>query len=285
MFLLFVGGLLSLAPIASYCLFLVVLNRREQPTLIPGAWDFAGVLFAVSGLLCVLGPCILSSFQANWREFWLSGSFVELAALERRQWIFWIALYLGYFALVTTGSAAMLWRRRRVTSLYQIEYEEAAAALARVLARLGLRGFHSANGLVIGVEARLHPTAMALAQAETPRSGDGNRSPRLEVGNGARAPASAEGNIGFGNDFLPTLEIALEPFHTLSHVSLVWCRGAASPLRYQIEAELSREIRHIHRDPNLASYLFLLATCFLFFIVFFGLFQIAYALFVTTRTL
>src|SRR5262249_8831720 len=49
LYLLLVGILVCLFPLALYCLFLAWLHQRPQPTLMPGRWDFVGVLVALSG--------------------------------------------------------------------------------------------------------------------------------------------------------------------------------------------------------------------------------------------
>src|SRR5262245_51729153 len=80
LYLLLVGILICLFPLALYFLFLAWLHQRPQPTLMPGRWDFVGVLVALSGFLLVGGPGVLAmaAMQFRFRE----GSFAEL----RDQW-------------------------------------------------------------------------------------------------------------------------------------------------------------------------------------------------------
>ncbi len=51
---------LFLFPLAVYCSVLGLVNRRLQPLMISGVWDFVGVLCATSGFLLFVGPYLLS---------------------------------------------------------------------------------------------------------------------------------------------------------------------------------------------------------------------------------
>ena len=55
--------LVFLFPLAIYCLIVSLLNRRPRPVMVSGTWDFAGVLFAVSGFLLLGGPVMLTSLS------------------------------------------------------------------------------------------------------------------------------------------------------------------------------------------------------------------------------
>ena len=71
-----------LLPFSIYLLLLGNLNRRPHPVLVPGTWDFAGVLFAASGFLLVVGPAVISSGSEGWRMFWLFGARAGLPAVD-----------------------------------------------------------------------------------------------------------------------------------------------------------------------------------------------------------
>jgi hypothetical protein len=51
--------IVSLFPLAVYCLILAGINRRDRPLVVRGVWDFAGVLAALSGILLWTGPVLL----------------------------------------------------------------------------------------------------------------------------------------------------------------------------------------------------------------------------------
>src|SRR5437868_14072259 len=58
--LLFLPILAVLTPIAVYCWVLAAINRRDRPTLVSGIWDCVGLLVALSGILLVVGPVLLT---------------------------------------------------------------------------------------------------------------------------------------------------------------------------------------------------------------------------------
>src|SRR2546425_834050 len=88
--------------------------------MVSGPWDFAGVLFAASGILLLGGPAILTGLHEQWRLTWLLGQTRFLREIAD-SWDFWISLWLVYFAVVASGSAVVLWQRRQVTSIYNVE--------------------------------------------------------------------------------------------------------------------------------------------------------------------
>src|SRR5262245_36772142 len=75
LYLLLVGILVCLFPLALYFLYLAWLHQRPQPTLVPGRWDFVGVLVALSGFLLVGGPAVLTLAAMRFR--FREGSFAE----------------------------------------------------------------------------------------------------------------------------------------------------------------------------------------------------------------
>ena len=90
-------------PLAIYLLVLGHINRQPRPLIISGIYDFAGLLFAVSGFLLCGGPAVLSSLNERWRMFWLLGE-GRLAGLGMAQH-FSLVLALFYFVVVVAGSA------------------------------------------------------------------------------------------------------------------------------------------------------------------------------------
>src|SRR5260370_11444377 len=124
-------------PLAVYCLILSVINRRRHPVIVAGSWDFAGVLFAASGFLLLGGPAILTGLHEQWRLAWLLGQTRYLQGIGEN-WSFWITLWLLYFAVVGSVSVFVLWRRRTLTSIYNIDPAVLAEVLTLVFDRLGL---------------------------------------------------------------------------------------------------------------------------------------------------
>jgi hypothetical protein len=124
-------------PLACYCLLLAHVNRGRHPALIPGTWDFAGILFALSGFLLVGGPAVLTGFYEQWRMSWLLGETRFLQGIGE-QWYFWLALWVVYFAFVFSGAAFLLSGRRNTTSIYNINPGVISEVLKQVVSSLGL---------------------------------------------------------------------------------------------------------------------------------------------------
>src|SRR5262245_39222458 len=62
-----------LFPVTIYLVLLGMLNRHRSPVVVPGPWDFAGVLFAASGFLLVGGPSVLAGVGDRWRIVRIAG--------------------------------------------------------------------------------------------------------------------------------------------------------------------------------------------------------------------
>jgi hypothetical protein len=138
-------------PLAVYLLLLGFLNRRRHPLLVSGVWDCVGLLFAASGFLLFGGPAILSGLNERWRMFWLFGRPGVSARSPDGGWQFWVFLSVLYFVGVVAGCAAMLWRRRRTTAVYNAESWVVERALSQACEHLGLSPVRSGNVYLFGI--------------------------------------------------------------------------------------------------------------------------------------
>jgi hypothetical protein len=136
-------------PLAIYCLTLAYVNRSQHPVMVRGTWDFAGVLFALSGFLLLGGPAILNGLYEDRRTAWAQGKPEVLPGLEALPWIVWAAVWLGYFTAVVGVAGWQLWRRRNLTCVYNVEPAAFDLALAKTFEHLGLAGTRTANRVVI----------------------------------------------------------------------------------------------------------------------------------------
>lgn len=223
-------------PLALYCLVLTALNRKRHAVLMPGPWDFAGVLFAASGFLLFGGPAILTGMYEQWRLSWLLGQARYLQGIGE-DWHFWVRLWLGYFALVVVIAAVVLWRRRAQTSIYNVDPEVLINVLPQVMERLGLEWVPSGpSGLLLRyrpVPPNSHP------QPKGPRSG-------------SLVPGETSSDH-------PWSQLVVEPFPAMHHVTLHW-RAHEPALRPQIEMELAKALAQIPTQPNsLAGWLLLIS--------------------------
>ena len=214
-----------LVPLALYLLLLGWVNRQPRPMFVSGPIDFVGVLFAASGFLLVGGPAALSAANENWRMFWLLGETASPAegALEapRQAWMIVAGLY---FVVVVAVCAVVLWRRRAITCVYNVEPAAVDSALAEACARLGLAPIRSGGLYVFGLSAGpgevRHPEGIQAPHVR-PRSG--------------QAPVRSEEYGGQSG----ILEV--EPFEAMKHVTLRW-EPADTPLRAAVEGELERRL-------------------------------------------
>jgi hypothetical protein len=228
-----------LLPFSIYLLLLGNLNRRPHPVLVPGTWDFAGVLFAASGFLLVVGPAVISSGSEGWRMFWLFGARAGLPAVDEGAARFWGFLAALYFGAIVGSAAYLLRQRRSLTAVYNVEPELFEKVLTQVFGALGLNPLRSGNLFVFGsgsafTAPRREPVAIQaphhLPARTTPVGGDGFGTAESEL-------------IG------ETALLEVEPFALLRHVTLRW-EPDGTLLRREVEAELERTLA---QTPTVAN--------------------------------
>jgi hypothetical protein len=140
-----------LFPVAVYCWVLAMVNRRPGPAVVSGPWDFAGLCFAASGFLLIVGPALLTGlYYRALRELPLAHQPATVRAilwdLLAHQWAWW----LGYYGLVVGGALLLLWARRRRTLVYNVDPAVLETVLTRALSRLGLPWERRGNRYYLG---------------------------------------------------------------------------------------------------------------------------------------
>lgn len=253
--------LLMLFPVAVYIAVLGWLNRRPHGFIVSGAWDFAGILFAASGFLMLGGPALLDGLSQSdaWRRFWILGKGVSVrdsltqSIQNRRLWLVHAPaddrplseqlelaralLYISYFLLVLVGTALLLWRRRRLTAIYNVDPFTVETVLGNVLRRQHLSALQAGNVLFI----RPDPTAPPPAEPLVPGALLVEKVTTLEV----------EASLG------------------LAHVSL-WWQPADSLLRRETEKELRLILAQQPAPGHVAGDWMLLVSSLLFFLMVIG---------------
>jgi hypothetical protein len=205
-----------LFPIAVYCAILGVINRRAQPLLVSGAWDFLGVLLATSGFLLFVGPALLSGgFRHGLRELPLNRESNALGSAIAEVWALWWVFWLLYYLFILGGAAMLVWGRRNIQVVYNIEPQTLLAALDRAARRLALTAQRRGNHLIFS-PATLDGVPGTTESAES--------SSAITV---QRLPSTAA-----------VAAVTIEPFPLLNNVSLHW--HSASP---EARADLERELR------------------------------------------
>lgn len=144
---MFLPILAVLIPIAIYCWVLAAINRRERPTLVSGVWDCIGMLLAVSGILLVVGPVLLShTFNALLAAIPPDQEFEPQA----KRWlpIWWLAWGV-YFAVLILGVYFMLWSRKVRTVIYNVDVRVFGQVLGEVLSQAGITSTRTGNRLLL----------------------------------------------------------------------------------------------------------------------------------------
>lgn len=243
MIFLLLAGLAFLFPIATYCLFLAVVNAREHPTMISGPWDFLGALFATSGFLLIGGPLIISLLHSQSGEALARG---RLAGTASDWWALWLVVWIAYFSSLIAGALYFLRRRRACTVIYNIDPPLLDEALNHVLRTMELGASRSGNRIIIRHVAA-EPATVSAAITSSVENGHGRR-------------------------LLPgeTIDLEIDPFPSVCNITLHW-GAASSPLRKDIEAELATLFRAASIPDNPAAGWFLTVSTCLFGAIFLGL--------------
>ncbi len=225
--------LISLCPIAVYCLMLSSVNRRAQPLLLGGAWDFAAVLFAVSGMLLWTGPAMLASLYERSVAEQPRRSFDEV-------WQQWLLIWAVYYVAVIGGAAFLLWLRRYSTAIYNVQPETVPSLLATTLHRLGIDFAQNAqHQFLIAPAKSLAPAAIGVTEPPTGIT----ELPPAAMTAAARERESAPQY---------TAAVEVEQFGSLCHATLHWY-DVEPAVRREIEEELRKHLPGAQPVDNPAS--------------------------------
>jgi hypothetical protein len=265
--------LVFLFPLALYCFFLAYLNRRQRPTMVSGPWDFVGVLFAASGFLLVGGPEALSAFYERQRFAWARGEPGSLPEGEDSQLYFWLGLWALYFVGVLAWAGLMLWRRRGVTAIYNIDPATFDEILPRVLNRVSVEWWRVANRVTLTDRGTALDGAGRSNRTDTLGEASAVESPpSLALRPEPQSPAEAvHGKKGPGFERRAAdqeVVLDLDPFPVMSHVTLHW-RGEGDELRKAVETDLAKALAEVHSGPNpMGGWFLSLAVCFFSVLIF-----------------
>jgi len=240
-------------PLAFYCLVLGTINRRVRPLPVSGGWDFVGLLCALSGLLLIDGPLLIRLYHDR-AEKTIYQRDIENAAKGAPQMgpdeddqkkdsvdeqvstalALWRIVWVLYFLVVLGGAALLVWARRNVLVIYNIEGPAFQDALTRTLERLGMLWHLEGRHLLL-------------------RRGIAVAGP----GDGGAAPAP------------PWAECDVASFPVMCHVTMHWRRDPQR-LRPQVEGELARQLKEVRTYDNPAAGWFLSVASCLFGLVLMG---------------
>src|SRR5262249_20029824 len=157
------------------------------------------------------------------------------------------------------AGAFLIWYRRGMTAVYNVDLALFDETLGQVLDRRGLEWTRMANRIFIGFRIGGH---RAL-----PAKGD---SPPLRY-----EPHILEGIVPQEAvkpaPVVPRLDqdaiLDVEPFQATRHVTLNW-RSTSGPIREEVEAELAKALAEVPTPDNPAAGWFMIAATALFCIIF-----------------
>jgi len=286
--LIFLVTLACLFPLTVYCVVLSMVNRRPGPVVVSGPWDVAGMLFAVSGFVFFAGPCMLSGFNHQWREYWLfSRPGLPFSGLGDEGWYIWLAVWGLYFVAVVGGAAFLLRKRWHILSIYNVDPAVVPEVLSQVLDQLRLEWTRAGNQVFVASErVGLEVGNGAPVEAiQAPLRSHLTAEPSAERGSVALPPHSSGSENALLADGARAQRLLLEvdPFPAMRHVSLCWAADAG-PERLEIEAELRKTLALVSTGHNPAgTWLGSIAAC-LFTLMFFAmLFWIAVSFIMSMR--
>jgi len=129
-----------LVPVGFYCMLLALINRRNKPLMVRGAWDAAGLLGAISGFLLWTMPAIVEEFCQR-----------VFDAIEAP--VLYSALWILYFVFLTIFCTLLVYLRSSKTVVYNVETKVFNTILEQSLARIGL-GVQSNRGHLLVTPAK-----------------------------------------------------------------------------------------------------------------------------------
>jgi hypothetical protein len=237
-----VSILVVLAPIGIYCVVIARINRRQQPLMVSGIWDCIGMLLGLSGFLLFAIPSTLTDFNYTPRDIWLYVHYGNLKGLGHHWWLLlWTFLWFVYLVVLFGGSFLLIWHRRRVTSIYNIDAAGLNDAIQQTLHRVGLEGVRDEKRIFLARS----PDAVARGNEVLPVSA-----------------ASHVVAVPFQDCF-----VDVNPWPALRHVTLHWSTGA-EPLRPAFERELKRTLANVTSRPNPAGNWLMTAGACVFTVMF-----------------
>jgi hypothetical protein len=227
-----------LFPLFGYLLVLGLVNRLPSPLMVPGTWDFAGVLFSVSGFILAGSGYFIYRMGDLCRSFGFEPVFV---------WIFAIL----YLLLVVLVALFVLTQRRSYTLIYNVDPNVFERVLGHVLDEGGFQWTRTGNQLVIQASAS-QPALEYAAEATLTEPAI----PQKVASTRLTAPGLAS--------------LALSPSRLGRCVALRWesfSDRSEQAIRQEIERGLDRELDGVFTEKNPLGSWFISLAIFLFSVV------------------
>jgi hypothetical protein len=234
---LLVGVIFCLFPLLIYCFLLMGLNGRRRASIVPGTWDFAGVLLATSGFVLGGGPMILILLNSSWRQLVYRGKVSDWRLLTGEGDFRALMIWAIFFFVVVVGAAILIFMRRNVTVLYNTDTNHIWDALEWVFGRLGIVWKRQENTYEL---RKLRGNTHVPWEKELQSRDRADKNLVVQ----AQAPASTEAVIQPA-----TARLTVRILPTNCNVTMIWDR-AQSELRDQVESEMTPLLPNIRAEYN-----------------------------------
>jgi hypothetical protein len=199
--------------------------------------------------LLLVGPFILGNIQNT------------LAV--RNEAALWTVLAFIYVAIVLSATTWILWRRRWLTLIYNVDPTAFRQALARIMDQMGLTWARVGSQILIravegGGEGCSPVVHQAKQRSDSPEPG------RELPGRTITALTHPDRQLE------PVVLLELEESPFMRHITMKW-HPASEPLRQSVERELYGVCRDLHAARNPMSLVFLGCACLLMVIIVSGM--------------
>lgn len=151
------ASVICLTPLAVYLRIVAALGQRGRPTIVSGAWDFAGLLAGLSGFLLFGGVLFMSLMQSHFR-IGLRGGFAVLRSAWEHQATTWSVLVGLYGLAMGIWVSLVVLSRWRTWVIYNVEPRAVEELLRSILTELGVpvhrqgNRWYRANDAVFEIE-------------------------------------------------------------------------------------------------------------------------------------
>jgi hypothetical protein len=255
-----------LFPLAFYCLILGAINRRPYPLALTGMWDVVGLLFALSGFLLMDGPLLIETmYRREVEEIYQldlqsaakdAPPVIPVEAQVERVWTYWLQIWVIYFVLLLCGAAFLIWHRRNVLVIYNIEPHAFQDLLCRVMERIKMDWRMDGLRLLVRCGAVSgHNSHLTTTATESP---PGDVSLAL--------PPFPDKQSAFDK----AAECDIETFAAMCHVTMRWRRDDCQ-MRSVVEGEMLRQLKNVTTYYNSAGSWFLSVASVLFGVILMGM--------------
>lgn len=137
----------SLLPLAIYLFVLAGINRGSRPVILTGIGETLGLFFAFSGFLLFTGPQVLNAlYLSNLGAIPLE---VDQEEAFEDAWRTWTLIWGLYFFAIAALVGTLLFLRRNVRGIYNVDLQQFRVALHQSFEEEGLTAMQQGNVLLL----------------------------------------------------------------------------------------------------------------------------------------